>query len=148
MESTVYCHLEGPFIKTQDNKTKFKPSYKVFHRWPELNTESPSDVCPFIPFDQLKRASKPLAQQKPLQGVIVTEKHKNVDKDKEFTGAKTLGRKKNAPAKRKSPLYCEICNVDYESLNSVRISRLIGLLMDTSKSRMCMILNLSYLFTA
>ena len=104
--------LNHPFLKVEDKKKKFRPIYKEFLEWPEVNLESNSPNCPFS-----KRKNYSIVQPEGLGCVEPLNDDKKVRNTK-LDSVKTTESKKKATIK-KQIVYCEICHKEYSNLEKV-----------------------------
>lgn len=99
--------LDPPYIKVDFEDCRFKPFWRVFQQWPELNLDSNNGGSPFAP------SVRPLEENKGA-----TNQVKN-DQAKKRNEILQRQRRQAQLARKKSTQYCEICNLDYEDIFEV-----------------------------
>lgn len=110
-------HLRSPYIKVEDNRYRFKPSYSELKVWPEIHLDPNGTSSPFV---KTKRVSTEVKSLEGLACIKSDPKKLNYQESKQRTAPT-----KHTTIKRRAN-WCEICSKEIENIMKVCRTSSIG----------------------
>lgn len=119
MKSIKAVPITGSFIKMETVEQKYRPSFKVFQCWPDLNVDAGGTGCPFrltnIPLHVQEKMKEHQNKIREMSQIKTKESTQQKNTTPIITTTQTSIKK--VANKKKNPSFCEVCAVEFENMH-------------------------------